>query len=203
MKLLHPTMPFLTEEIWQTIVNDGTSIMVSPFPTPEEYADDPQAEAEMGLIMEAITKIRTIRGEMGIAPAKKLRAILSAPDEATRSILAAGSPYISGLAGLDSLETGVALAEPKGAATGVVGGVQVFVLLEGAIDVVAEKTRLEKELAKLDKELAIVSRKLANRDFLAKAAAAVVAKEEEKNRELREKRQLLEKALQKVRELAS
>ncbi|HOF06172.1 MAG TPA: valine--tRNA ligase, partial [Syntrophales bacterium] len=150
-----------------------------------------------------ITKIRTIRGEMGIAPAKKLRAILSAPDDAARTILAAGGHYISGLAGLESLETGVTLAEPKGAATGVVGGVQVFVLLEGAIDVAAEQARLDKELVKLDKELAVVSRKLANRDFLAKAAAAVVAKEEEKNRELRDKRQLLEKALQKVRELVS
>jgi len=94
-------------------------------------------------------------------------------------------------------------AEPKGAATGVVGGVQVFVLLEGAIDVAAEQARLEKELAKLDKELAIVQRKLANSDFRAKAAAAVVAKEEEKDRELREKRILLDKALKKVRELAA
>jgi len=203
MKLLHPTMPFLTEEIWQTIVNDRGSIMVSPFPTLEEYVDDPRAEAEMELIMEAITKIRTIRGEMGIAPAKKLRAILSAPDESTLTILAAGARYISGLAGLENLETGVGLAEPKGAATGVVGGVQVFVLLEGAIDVAAEQARLEKELAKLDKELAIVQRKLANSDFRAKAAAAVVAKEEEKDRELREKRILLDKALKKVRELAA
>ncbi|MDI9569270.1 MAG: valine--tRNA ligase [Pseudomonadota bacterium] len=203
IKLLHPTMPFLTEEIWQAVVNDGNSIMVSAFPTPEEYLEDPRAEAEMELIMGVITNIRTIRGEMGIAPATKLRAILSAPDPGALAILDGGARYIAGLAGLENLETGVALPEPKGAATGVVGGVQVFVLLAGAIDVVAEQARLEKELAKLDKELAFVQRKLANSDFRAKAAAAVVAKEEARDRELREKRLLLEKALKKVRGLGA
>jgi valyl-tRNA synthetase len=207
MKLLHPTMPFVTEDIWQTIVNDGTSIMVSPFPTEEEYPDDPQAEAEMGMIMEVITKIRAIRGEMGISPAKKLRAILSAPaevkDSPTFASLEAGAGYVINLANLEELRIGVAMEEPKGAATGVVGNLQVFVLLEGAIDVTAEKARLEKEMAKLDKELAIVARKLANRDFLAKAAAAVVQKEEEKYKEIRDKHILIEKALKKVQELAS
>jgi len=206
MKLLHPTMPYLTEEIWQTIFNDGNSIMVSPFPTEDEYEDDPRAEQEMELIMEVITKIRAIRGEVGIAPSKKLRAIISAPEgeKDSKSIpcLEAGVSYIVNLANLEDLKIGVAMGEPKGAATGVVGNLQVFVLLEGAIDVAAEKARLEKERAKLEKELAIVARKLANRDFLAKAAAAVVQKEEEKHKEIREKRLLIEKALKKLQELA-
>jgi valyl-tRNA synthetase len=207
MKLLHPTMPFVTEDIWQTIVNDGTSIMVSAFPREDEYDDDPRAEEEMGLIMEVITKIRAIRGEMGIAPSKKLRAVLSAPAGAKDvktavASLEAGAGYIVNLANLEELKIGVAMEEPKGAATGVVGNLQVFVLLEGAIDVAAEQTRLEKELAKLEKELAIVARKLANRDFLAKAAAAVVQNEEDKHKEIREKHLLIEKALKKVRELA-
>ncbi|MEI6314511.1 MAG: class I tRNA ligase family protein, partial [Syntrophus sp. (in: bacteria)] len=206
MKLLHPTMPFLTEEIWQTIVNDGTAIMVSPFPTEDEYEDDPRAEEEMELIMEVITKIRAIRGEMGIAPSKKLQAILSAPegekDSKVIPTLEAGTGYIVNLANLEGLKIGVAMEEPKGAATGVVGNIQVFVLLEGAIDVAAEKARLEKDRAKLEKELDIVARKLANRDFLAKAAAAVVQKEEEKHKEIREKHLLIEKALRKIQELA-
>ncbi|MCK9196922.1 MAG: valine--tRNA ligase [Syntrophales bacterium] len=206
MKLLHPAMPYLTEEIWQTIFNDGNSIMVSPFPTEDEYEDDPRAEEEMELIMEVITKIRAIRGEMGIAPSKKLRAIISAPEgeKDSKSIpcLEAGVSYIVNLANLEDLKIGMAMGEPKGAATGVVGNLQVFVLLEGAIDVAAEKARLEKEMAKLEKELAIVARKLANRDFLAKAAAAVVQKEEEKHKEIREKRLLIEKALKKLQELA-
>ncbi len=201
LKLLHPFMPFLTEEIWQTLVGDGTSVMIGSFPTAEDFPEAPEAEEQMGLIMNVITRVRNIRGEMGLSPSKKLRVVVSAPEAEAKAVLTAGSGYITTLANLESLEIGGDMEEPKGAATGVIGNIRVFVLLEGAIDVASEKARLEKELAKIEKDLTIVSRKLANADFLAKAAEAIVRKEEEKHRELTEKRAMIQKALNKVLEL--
>ena len=201
LKLLHPFMPFLTEEIWHTLVGDGTSVMVSPFPTVEDVPEDSAAEADMGLIMNVITRVRNIRGEMGIPPSKKLRVMVEAPEASGREALLSGESFIKNLAHLESLVIDKAIEEPKGAATGVIGGIRVFVLLEGTIDPVSEKARLEKEMAKLAKDLSVVSRKLANKDFLAKAAEAIVRKEEEKHRELMEKMGAIEKALQKVQEL--
>jgi len=197
LKLLHPFMPFVTEEIWQKLTNGGTSIMVSPFPSADESLMDERAEQEMGLIMDVITSIRNIRGEMGIAPSKKLRVVVSAPQETEKTVVVAAQSDIINLAGLTELSIEGDMEEPKGVATGVVGSMRIFVLLEGLINIAEEKARLEKEMAKLEKDLALVSRKLANRDFLEKAAEAVIRKEEEKYKALREKHVLLQAAFKK------
>jgi len=198
LKLLHPFMPFLTEEIWQTAVADGTSIMVSPYPEKDGGLADEDAERRMGLIMDCITRIRNIRGEMNIAPSKKLKVVISAPDMALEGILNEGRDYIINLSNLEMLTVGVNLAEPKGAAVGVVGAVRVFVLMEGMIDVAAEKARLEKEWTRVAKDLSAVSRKLANRDFMDKAAEAVIRKEEQKYQDLSEKHRVLEAAIKQL-----
>ncbi len=197
LKLLHPFMPFVTEEIWQKLTNDGTSIMVSAFPAVDEELLDEEGERRMGMIMDVITAIRNIRGEMGIAPSRKLRVIISAPREEEKTVAEAAQSDIFNLAGLAELSVEGEMEEPKGVATGVVGGMRIFVLLEGLINIAEEKARLEKEIAKLDKDLAQVSRKLANRDFLEKAAEAVIRKEEDKHRTLRDKHHLLKEALKK------
>jgi valyl-tRNA synthetase len=201
LKLLHPFMPFVTEEIWQTMVGDGSSIMVSEFPSPNDADQDFVAEKQMALIMDTITSIRNIRGEMNIGPSKKLRVIISAPDEEFAAIIRGGSNYIVNLANLDILTIDVNGEEPKNAATGVVGSLRVYVMLEGVVDIVGERIRLEKEIARLNKDLAIISKKLANRDFMAKAAKAVVEKEEAKFREIKEKFVVLETALKRVQEM--
>ena len=197
LKLLHPFMPFITEEIWQKLTQDGTSIMVSPFPSLDESQIDEVAEREMGLVMDVITSIRNIRGEMGIAPSKKLRVIISAPRVEEKTVIASAQGDIINLAGLEELAIEGDMEEPKGVATGVVGAMRIFVLLEGLINIAEEKARLEKEMAKLEKDLAIVARKLANRDFLEKAAEAVIRKEEEKYKALRDKNVLLKAAFKK------
>jgi len=197
LKLLHPFMPFVTEEIWQKLSHDGTSIMVSPFPKMDDGKIDDEAERQMGLVMDVITSIRNIRGEMGIAPSRKLRAVLSAPQDGEKALMTAAQGDIINLAALAELEIQGDMEEPRGVATGVVGSMRVFVHLEGLINIAEEKARLEKEMAKLDKDLAQVSRKLANRDFLAKAAEAVILKEEEKHKALREKHVLLKAAYKK------
>jgi valyl-tRNA synthetase len=203
LKLLHPFMPFLTEEIWQTAVADGASIMVSPYPEPDKGFEDEEAERRMGLIVDVITRIRNIRGEMNIAPSKKLRVVASAPDESLAAVLNEGRDYIINLGNLEALTVGVNLDEPKGSAIGMVGTVRVFVLMEGMIDVAGERARLEKELARVDKDLSTVSRKLANRDFIAKAAEAVIKKEENKYQELCEKHRVLEAAIKKLTEMGN
>ncbi len=203
LKLLHPFMPFLTDEIWQTFVADGSSVMVSPFPETDEALTDPEAEREMGIVMEVITRIRNIRGEMNVAPSLKLRVTLAAPDSSLQATLERGRVSIMNLANLEALTITGETAEPKGAATAVAGPVRVYVFLAGVIDVAGEKGRLEKEIARIEKDLAVVSRKLTNPDFLAKAAEAVVAKEREKARGFGEKRAALDAALQRLAALAA
>jgi valyl-tRNA synthetase len=201
LKLLHPFMPFLTEEIWQKIVPDGTSIMVSPFPAADVRFEDPDTEKQMELIMDIITRIRNIRGEMNLAPSKKLKVLVSAPDKALTAILDEGRDYIVNLANLEEITIGVNLEEPKGSAIGVVGSVRVYVFMEGLIDIASEKARLEKEMNKIAKDLSIVSKKLANRDFMAKAAEAIIKKEEDKYKDLRDKHVVLEAAIKKLEQM--
>jgi valyl-tRNA synthetase len=201
LKLLHPFMPFVTEEIWQTMVDDGSSIMVSEFPRPDDAHQDFIAEREMGIIMDVITSIRNIRGEMNIAPSKKLQVIISAQDAKEGGTVDMGAHYIKNLANLESLTIRNNREEPKKTAIGVVGSLLVYVLLEGVVDIAGEKIRLEKEIAKADKDLMIISRKLANRDFLAKASKAVVEREEEKFREVKEKHDVLKAALKRLQEI--
>jgi valyl-tRNA synthetase len=155
----------------------------------------------MGLIVECITRIRNIRGEMNISPSRKLRVVISAPDEALAAVLNEGRDYIVNLGNLGTLTAGVNLNEPKGSAVGIVGAARVFVLMEGMIDVAAEKARLDKEMNKVARDLSVVSQKLANREFMDKAAEAVIKKEEQKYQDLREKHQVLEAAIKKLEAL--
>jgi valyl-tRNA synthetase len=198
LKLLHPFMPFLTEEIWQTLVADGTSIMVSKFPAADDAFLDSEVEKEMAQIMEVITRIRNIRGEMNVAPSLKLKVVLAVPSEEIRTALEKGRGYITNLANLESLEITGEVAEPKGVATAVAGPVHIYVFLAGVIDVEAEKGRLAKEIAKIEKDLAVVAKKLSNPEFLAKAAEAIVEKEKEKARSFEEKKAALSAALSRV-----
>jgi valyl-tRNA synthetase len=156
----------------------------------------------MRQVMEVITRIRNIRGEMNIAPSLKLKAALVAADAEMMRTLENGRNSIMNLANLETLTISREMAEPKGAATAVAGSVRVYVFLAGVIDVAGEGARLAKEIARIDKELALVSKKLANPAFIAKAAEAVVKKEQAKARELEEKRTALEAALARLQAFA-
>jgi valyl-tRNA synthetase len=202
LQLLHPFMPFVTEELWQALHGgDVQSIMVSKFPVTDIACEDRAAEKEMEMIMQIITSIRNIRGEMRIPPSLKLKALVCAADEATRKIIENGVGYILNLSNLDDLTVDVNLLEPKGVATGVVGTTKIFVPLAGIVDIAAEKKRLDKELAKIAKDLEQSSRKLANSDFREKAAPEVIEKEEGKRKSFQEKFAALESALKKLKEI--
>jgi len=201
--LLHPIMPFVTEELWQVLhQREAKSIMITDFPVAAEEWKDETAEKEMELLMEIISSVRNIRGEMRIPPSRKLKAMISVPDEKLQAVIETGENHLINLANLEGITVGISLLEPKGVATGVVGPLRVFVPLTGIVDIAGEKARLEKEIAKVQKDVEQCSRKLANRDFRAKAAEAVIKKEEEKLSEFQEHFAALGKAYKQLKDIA-
>jgi valyl-tRNA synthetase len=202
LQLLHPFMPFVTEELWQTMhASEENSIMVSKFPVVQEAWHENAAKKEMEILMQIITSIRNIRGEMRIPPSLKLKVLISVADEQSKKAIDAGGGYMLNLANLESLSVEVNLVEPKGVATGVVGTTKIFVPLAGIVDIAGEKTRLAKELAKVEKDLQQSSKKLANSDFRTKAAPEIIQKEDDKLKSFQEKFTALEGAMKKLKEI--
>lgn len=180
LRLLHPFMPFVTEEIWHKLPGATGSIMVAPFPVFQAELVDPAAEAEMNLLMAVITAVRNLRGEMNIPPSTKVPVqLLSGNTEALR-ILASHAKSLEILAKIESLAFNPPGDPPPASAKAVVEDVDIYLPLAGLIDFAEEDRRLSRELEKIGKELNTAQRKLANEDFVAKAPAAVVAKEKER-----------------------
>jgi len=184
LRLLHPFMPFITEEIWQHIPHEGKSIMVSQWPAEDKtIADliDEASESSMTTIMEAIKTIRALRLEVNAAPSKKSEVVLNFTDESLRQVFADNEGYLTVLASAEPVTHMAAGAEkPENAMAGVVNGVEIFLPLKDLIDVEKETARLKGEMVKLEKEISRLDKKLSNQGFLAKAPADVVAGEKEK-----------------------
>jgi len=204
--LLHPFMPFVTEEIWHKLPGTEGSIMKAAFPaTSSDYLiteKDPEAESKMEVITEIISGIRNIRGEMNIAPSLTLEASVQSQDELKIETLKQYQDIIINLARLKSFSASKSVIKPKSSATAIVNGASIFVSLEGIIDFAKEAGRLEKEINKLTKELSAVSNKLSNENFLNKAPADVVEKVKEKNMALLEKQQKLQANLEKIKKIS-
>jgi valyl-tRNA synthetase len=203
--LLHPFVPFITEEIWHKLPGTQGSIMKAAFPLYAENDNsiqrDEEAESNMRLISGIITGIRNIRGEMNISPSLSLAVSAQSQDESTRKTIQQHRDMIINLARLKSLSVGNAVKRPKSAATAVVNDATIFISLEGIVDFAKEIERLEKEINKLTNESATVSKKLNNEDFLRKAPVEVVEKVKEKHGLLVEKQQKLLSNLNKIKEL--
>lgn len=187
LELLHPFMPFITEEIWQKLPHQGESIMLAKWPQPEAALRDEIAEGEMAVLIEVITAMRRIRGEMNVPPGKKAEAILVALDESFRGILNRNISYLQSLANAEVTVLTELKEEPEQAASAVTRGVEIFMPLRGLIDIDKEIARLNKELKAVQADLARVEGKLNNQGFLAKAPAEVIEKEKAKAEELRVK----------------
>ena len=201
--LLHPFIPFVTEEIWHKLPGTDGSIMKAAFPgeNGEALHEDKEAESTMETISGIINGIRNIRGEMNISPSKALSAKLQSDDDAKRLLIDSYSDLIINLAKLESFTTSKTGSRPKFAATSLVDGAAIFVLLEGVIDFSKEEIRLEKEMNKLNQELDTIRKKLENKGFIKKAPLHVVQKVEERNDELREKQQKLQTNLDRIKGL--
>ena len=189
LRLLHPFMPFITEEIWQKVPHSGESIMISQWPAGEEGKIDEAAENGMTAIMETIKSIRNMRAEVNVSPAKKSAVLLHFTDETLRNVFDANQRYLFALANAEPLTILPAEAEkPENAMAAVANGVEIYLPLKGMIDVDKETARLQKEMATLNQEIERTQKKLGNEGFVAKAPAAVVEKEKAKLAENEEKR---------------
>jgi valyl-tRNA synthetase len=191
VKLLHPFMPFVTEEIWQRLPGVKGSVMTAPFPKSTEFVFDGQAVKELSLVMGAIAGIRNIRGEMNIPPFKKVDVVIEAPDLKDAEILRSNLPHLRNLAKVESIDIRHSVAKPKGSATAVFGQNQVHVILKGLLDFEEEKKRLRKDMDKVKKDLEMLVRKLSNPQFREKAAAEVIE-------EVKEKKEALDLRLEKL-----
>ncbi|MBA1334440.1 MAG: Valyl-tRNA synthetase [Firmicutes bacterium] len=187
LRLLHPFMPFVTEEIWQHVPHEGKTITLARLPEYQGSLDNPEAEKDMGLVMDAIRAVRNIRAQMDVAPSRKARIIVVAEDAETRGVFERNKPYIEKLASA----SGVSVMEgkegiPGDAVAAVIEGAEVFIPLDELVDIDREIDRLEKERERLEQELQRVTGKLSNRGFLDKAPRDVIEAEQEKEKKYRD-----------------
>ncbi len=194
VRLLHPFMPYVTEEIWHHVAvphKQPASIVVANFPA--LLPRDEDAEVEMAIIMETVTGIRTIRGELNLSPSLELRACVKTQSGKTKEVLNRNLAYLNKLARADITEIGAGVKKPRGAAAAVRNYVEVYVPLEGLLNVDLEIDRLKKDEAKVEESIAFLNKKLLNEDFLRRAPKDIIAKEKEKYEEcLRKKDRILE-----------
>ena len=204
--LLHPFIPFVTEEIWQKFPGTDGSIMNAAYPAstdPESgLVPDPEAEADMEIVMGVITAVRNIRGEMNIPPGAALTVAVHATDEMAVEVLSEQDGIIKALAKIADLDVGLERERPKGAAFAAVSGHGVYVMLEGVIDLTKEIDRLSKEIGKLTKELVGMNKKLSSEDFLGKAPKNIVEKVRAEQEEILQKVERLETTMGKLTALS-
>ncbi len=204
MRLLHPFVPFITEEIASRIPGSAETIIRGPFPEYDPVWEDRDAEQEMRLLMGVITGVRNIRAEMNLPPSQKLPVVIAPTSEADGALVESNTDLIALLGRVDHMTVRSPSADgepPRMSATAVVGEMKVFVPLEGIVDADAEMSRLERELGKLDKELVGVNKKLSNESFLAKAKPEAVEKQRTRYAELSAKSDGLRESLERMRRL--
>ncbi len=205
LRLLHPFMPFITEEIWQTVGRlcgiSGPTIMLQPYPEASEKGVDTVANADIEWLKGVIVGIRNIRGEMNIPPGKELPIILRNGDQRDRSRLEKNVQYLKKLAKVADISWHDGGTESPVAATALVGDLEILVPMAGLIDQKAELLRLGREIDRLKKDLSSIRAKLDNASFVDKAPAAVVAKEQEKLQAQQQALETLQEQERHIRQL--
>ncbi len=199
LKMLHPIMPFVSEEIWQAMPNDEKTIMYSAWPRPNKEMIDREAEEEMETMQSVIKSIRNIRQEMNIPPGRKIAASFFL-EENQRNILEKGSDYLNRLAGIEeySIHSG-GEEKTEHAISAVTRGIEIVLPLSGLMDLEEELTRLEKKKQKLEQELERVEKQLSNKGFVNNAPEQLVRKEEEKREEYKADYELLCKRYSQIK----
>ncbi|MDM1278157.1 valine--tRNA ligase [Acinetobacter indicus] len=184
LRLAHPLMPYLTEEIWQTLAPklniSGETIMLAQYPVADQALINDQAEADMQWLQGLIGAVRNIRGEMGLGNARLLPVLLQNTTEAEKAQISRIEPLFKALAKVESITFLADAEQPPLSSSSVVGHVSVFVPMKGLIDPKAELARLQKDLDKVQKQHDQIANKLSNEGFVSKAPAAVVEGEKVK-----------------------
>lgn len=198
LRLIHPFMPFITEEIWQHLPHEGETITLAEWPKYDPALENDAAVAEMNLLMDIIRAVRNIRAEVNVPMSKKVELIIKAGTEETLSIISHNGNYISRFCNTSSFEAGLHPQTPDKVMSAVVTGAELLLPLSGLIDIEQEILRLEKEVQSLNSEVERVEKKLGNQGFVAKAPAKVIEEERAKQADYSAKR---EKVLARIAEL--
>jgi valyl-tRNA synthetase len=204
MRLLHPFVPFITEEIASKIPPGRNGVILGPFPISDKSRIDEDAEMKMGVLMDLVTAVRNIRAEMNISPALPLSVLVFCQTDEEKALLERARDMVRSLARIGEMKLegpGSRLEVPRMSATAIIGDKKVLVPLEGIVDPDAEIARLEKELAKINKEFSVVQNKLSNEDFLSKASEDAIQKQKDKYAGLSAKLSGLQEGLKKMRAL--
>ena len=200
LRLLHPAMPFLTEELWQVLNKDRGTLMLQSYPEPKAEWIQPEVEEKMAFLMEVVRAVRNLRSEMNCPPSKEVKVILFGA-EPSLAFLKSQEHYLRALARVGTVEYLTGGERPKGAATAVVGDTEIYLPLEDMVNLLEEKARLAREVSKVEEELSRVQRKLGNGEFLAKAKEEVIRREREKAEQYQEKMRTLHRSLQRITEV--
>ena len=201
MRLLHPFMPFITEEIWQNLPHKGESITAAAWPEADQALTDEAAAEEMKLLVEIIRAVRNIRAEVNTPLSKKIKLVIKAKDADTAGKLEKNRAYIERFCNPEHLDIGTDVEEPAQAMTAVVTGAELILPLKGLINIEDEIKRLDKELEKLNKEVERVQKKLGNEGFVKKAPAAVIEEEKAKEKDYVEKRDAVIRRINELKQL--
>lgn len=194
LKLLHPFMPFITEEIWQTLPHSGDSIMISDWPVYSDALDFKAEETEMERVMTAIKAVRNRRSEMNVAPSKKAKVII---DTAFTDTFKNGAEFFVRLASASEVDI-ISGYEDDGAVTVITADAKIYIPMDELVDFKAELERLNKEKAAVQKDIDFVSNKLNNQNFVAKAPAKLVEEQKEKLAKYTEQMNMIEEAIAKI-----
>ncbi len=201
LRLLHPFIPFVTEEIWQKlpIERDTESLMMANYPGAAPELDDPEAEAELAPVIAAIEGLRNIRGESNLPPQLKLEAVIQTAQPELRASLEKWTRYLLPLAGLSKVEIGPPGPSPAQSTAFIGHGLEIYVPLLGVLDLAEERSRLEKEIKKAEGEIGGLEKRLGNESFVARAPPEVVEKDRVRLEELQAKRGRLGATLARIR----
>ncbi len=182
LRMLHPFVPFLTEELWQKVRHeaDAESIMIARWPEEQRTFSNDAAERDMEALQEVIGAVRNIRGEMNVPPTKPARVIIRGSNGVSLDLIKQHETYFQHLARVEALECCRDIEKPKKAASAVVQDLEIYVPLEGLIDLNVERARLEKEIQRLEDQLESLNLKLQSADFLKKAPEEIIAREKKK-----------------------
>jgi valyl-tRNA synthetase len=202
LRLLHPFAPFISEELWAHLPGTEGDVMFAPFPKTGDLPRDEQAEKEVGGILQVITGVRNIRGELNVPPSERLSARVICRDEAMKRIIEAHGEYISAQTRLSEMEIMLSGDRPEQSAVFVTEEMEIYLRLGGILDFQEEMSRLEKAGKKIEAEKGKIEKKLANKQFLEKAPEEIVEKEKSRLAGILEEQERIVQNQEQLKEIA-